>query len=77
MDKEIPSPEFPLEPTGQQRPEPPVLPIPGILLFLSFHGAMIVLYIEGAKPTGPQSIRAELERKLSLSGAARQAIGCL
>ncbi len=45
MDKGIPLPEFPLEPTGQQRPEPPVLPILGIFLFCLSIGAMIVLYI--------------------------------
>ena len=44
MDKGIPLPELPLEPT-QQRPEPPVIPVLGIVLFCLSIGAMIVLYL--------------------------------
>jgi hypothetical protein len=52
MEKGIPLPEFPLEPTQQNlRPDPPVLPILGIFLFCLSIGAMIVLYIVLPSPS--------------------------
>jgi hypothetical protein len=46
MEKGIPLPEFPLEPTPQRRPpDPLVLPILGIVLFTLSVGTMIVLYL--------------------------------
>lgn len=44
MEKGIPLPEFPLE-TEQRQPEPPVLPIMGMVFSCLSLGAMIVLYL--------------------------------
>jgi hypothetical protein len=47
MEKGIPLPEFPLELTEEHRnrPEPPVIPILGIILSTLSIGTMIVLYL--------------------------------
>lgn len=46
MEKGIPLPEFPLEPTPEHRPpDPTVLPILGIVLLTLSIGTMIVLYL--------------------------------
>jgi hypothetical protein len=46
MEKGIPLPEFPLDPMQERlRPEPPVLPILGIVLSTLSVGAMIALYL--------------------------------
>ena len=45
MEKGIPLPEFPLEPVKERRPDPPVLPILGIVLLTLSVGTMIVLYL--------------------------------
>jgi len=44
MEKGIPLPEFPLELDRESRPDPPVLPILGIVLLTLSVGTMIVLY---------------------------------
>jgi len=45
MDKGIPLPEFPLEPTRERKPDPTVLPILGIVLLTLSIGTMIALYL--------------------------------
>src|ERR1700736_5470370 len=46
MEKEIPLPEFPLEPAeGHRPPDPNVIPILGMVLSSLSVGAMIVLYL--------------------------------
>jgi len=45
MDKGIPLPEFPLEPTRERPPDPRVLPILGTVLLTLSLGTMIVLFL--------------------------------
>lgn len=45
MEKGIPLPEFPLEPTRERPPDLPVLPILGTVLLTLSLGTMIVLYL--------------------------------
>jgi len=52
MEKGIPLPEFPLEPTrGQRPPNPTVLPILGTVLFSLSVGTMIVLALIPPSPS--------------------------
>jgi hypothetical protein len=52
MEKGIPLPEFPLEPTRERGgPDPTVIPILGLVLSTLSVGAMIVLYLNTAGPS--------------------------
>jgi hypothetical protein len=52
MDKGIPLPEFPLEPSPERRPpDPNVLPIMGTVFFTLSVGAMIALYLNLPAPS--------------------------
>lgn len=51
MEKGIPLPEFPLDPSQQQKgPDPTVVPILGTVLLTLSIGSMIVLYLNVADP---------------------------
>lgn len=45
MDKGIPLPELPLDAEARRGPEPPVIPILGVVLATLSLGAMVVLYM--------------------------------